>query len=85
MIRTVLQLASAALVIVALVVLPGCGGSKTPPAKTPAKTGHYEGDGHDHSKDKAVHTEGDGHDHSKDKAVHTEGDGHDHEKEGKTK
>jgi hypothetical protein len=60
MIRTVLQLASAALVIVALVALPGCGGSKTPPAKTPAKTGHYEGDGHDHSKDAGDHS---GHDH----------------------
>lgn len=74
MIRTVLQLASAALVIVALVALPGCGGPSAPPAKSPAKTGHHEGDGHDHSKDKAGHSEGDGHDHSKDK--------HDHEKEG---
>ena len=75
MIRTVLQLASVALVIVALVALPGCGGSNTPATKTPAKTGHYEGDGHDHGKDKTGHSEGDGHDHS----------GHDHEKEGEHK
>jgi predicted small lipoprotein YifL len=72
MIRTVLQLTSAALVILALVALPGCGGSKTPAAKTPAtktdaKAGHSEGDGHDHSKDKAAQSKGDGHDHSKDK------------------
>lgn len=62
MIRTVLQLTSAALVIVALVALPGCGDSKTPPAKAPAEAGHYEGDGHDHSKEKDDHS---GHDHEK--------------------
>lgn len=62
MIRTMLQLASAALVIVTLVALPGCGGSSTPPAGTPAQTGHYEGDGHDHSKDAGDHS---GHDHEK--------------------
>jgi predicted small lipoprotein YifL len=66
MIRTTFHFTSAALVIAALVVLPGCGGSNPPPAKkTPAKTGHFEGDGHDHSKDKHVHREGDGHDHEK--------------------
>ena len=85
MIRTMFKLATAVLVVAALVALPGCGGSNTPAKKTPAKTGHYEGDGHDHSKDKAGHSEGDGHDHSNDKTGHTEGDGHDHEKEGKTK
>ena len=67
MIRTVFKLSSAALVICALVALPGCGGSNTPAEKTPAKAGHSEGDGHDHSKDKTGHSEGDGHDHSKDK------------------
>lgn len=74
MIRTMLQLASAALVIAALVALPGCGGSTT----TPAETGHYEGDGHDHSTDKAGHHEGDGHDHGGD--AHDDS-GHDHESE----
>jgi len=73
MIRTMLKLATGALVVVALVALPGCGGSTTPAAKTPAKTSHYEGDGHDHSKDKAARSEGDGHDHSKD-----DHKGHDH-------
>lgn len=63
MIRTVFQLTSAALVIVALVSLPGCGGSNTPATDTPATTGHYEGDGHDHSADESAHSEGDGHDH----------------------
>ncbi len=62
MIRTMFQLASAVLVVAALVALPGCGGSKTPATKTPAKTGHFEGDGHDHSKDKDDHS---GHDHEK--------------------
>lgn len=80
MIRTMFKLATAALVVVALAALPGCGGSKPPATKTPpAKSGHYEGDGHDHSKDKAGHSEGDGHDHSKDKGDHKD---HDHEKEG---
>ena len=51
--------------------------TSAPAKKTPAKTGHYEGDGHDHSKDKAGHSEGDGHDHSKDK--------HDHEREAEHK
>jgi hypothetical protein len=59
MIRTMLQLAGAALVAIALAALPGCGGSKTPASKTPAKAGHYEGDGHDHSKDKSDHTDHD--------------------------
>lgn len=77
MIRNMLQLASAVLVVAALVAVPGCGGSKAPASKVPA--GHSEGDGHDHSKDKAGHAEGDGHDHSKDKDDHS---GHDHEKEG---
>jgi hypothetical protein len=63
MIRIMLQLASASLVVAALVALPGCGGSE-PPAAAPA-TGHYEGDGHDHSQDEAGHHEGDGHDHEK--------------------
>lgn len=63
MIRTMLQLASAVLVVAAVVALPGCGGSKSPASKTPpAKSGHYEGDGHDHSKDKGDHS---GHDHEK--------------------
>lgn len=65
MIRTVFHLTSAALVIVALAVTPGCGGSNTPAKNTPAKTGHYEGDGHDHSKDKGDHS---GHDHEKEGA-----------------
>lgn len=65
MIRTMFQLTTAALVIVALVALPGCGGSKTPVTKSPAETGHSEGDGHDHSKDNTGHYEGDGHDHEK--------------------
>ena len=60
MIRNMLQLASAVLVVVALVALPGCGGSKTPASKPAA--GHSEGDGHDHSKDKDDHS---GHDHEK--------------------
>ena len=77
MTRNMLQLVSAFLVIIALVALPGCGGSKTPASKAPA--GHSEGDGHDHSKDEAGHSEGDGHDHSKHKDDHS---GHDHEKEG---
>jgi len=81
MIRTMFKFTTAVLVVAALAVLPGCGGSSTPDTKTPAKSGHYEGDGHDHSDDKAGHHEGDGHDHSKDKAGHHEGDGHDHEKE----
>jgi predicted small lipoprotein YifL len=63
MIRTMLQLASAVLVVAAVVALPGCGGSKSPASKTPpAKSGHYEGDGHDHSKDKSDHS---GHSHEK--------------------
>jgi hypothetical protein len=66
MIRNVLQLSSVALIVVALVAIPGCGGSKAPTSKSPAKAAHSEGDGHDHSKDKAVHSEDDGHDHSKD-------------------
>jgi hypothetical protein len=70
MIRTMFQLASAVVVVAALVALPGCGGAKSPAGKTPASksaSGHREGDGHDHSKDKGDHS------------------GHDHEKEGKTK
>ena len=62
MIRTMFKLATAVLVVAALVALPGCGGTTTPAAKTPAKTGHFEGDGHDHSKDKGDHS---GHDHEK--------------------
>jgi hypothetical protein len=62
MIRTMFKLATVVLVVAALVALPGCGGAKTPAAKTPAKTGHYDGDGHDHSKDKGDHS---GHDHEK--------------------
>jgi major membrane immunogen (membrane-anchored lipoprotein) len=61
MIRTMFKLATAVLVVVALAALPGCGGSNPPAATSP--TGHYEGDGHDHSKDEAGHHEGDGHDH----------------------
>lgn len=77
MIRTLLQTASAVLVVAALVALPGCGGSQSPAKSTPAtQSGHYEGDGHDHSKDKTGHYEGDGHDHSKDAGDHS---GHDHE------
>ena len=52
MIRNMLQFVSAVLVVAALVALPGCGGSKAPAQKSPV--GHSEGDGHDHSKDKAV-------------------------------
>ena len=64
MIRTVLQLTSAALVIVGLVALPGCGGSQSPQTNAPtAESGHYEGDGHDHSAGESAHSEGDGHDH----------------------
>jgi hypothetical protein len=52
MIRTMSQLASAVLVVAALVALPGCGGSKSPAGKTPpATSGHSEGDGHDHEKE----------------------------------
>jgi hypothetical protein len=65
MIRTVFQLSSVALIAIALVATPGCGGSKAPASKSTAKTAHSEGDGHDHSKDKAAHSEDDGHDHSK--------------------
>ena len=80
MIRNLAQMAIAMLLVVSLVALPGCGGSKTPESK-PA-SGHHEGDGHDHSKDKTGHYEGDGNDHSKDKGDHS---GHDHEKEGEHK
>jgi hypothetical protein len=66
MIRTIIQFTSSVLVIAALAVLPGCGGSQTPPSNLPA--GHSEGDGHDHSKDKTEHSEGDGHDHSKEES-----------------
>jgi predicted small lipoprotein YifL len=59
MIRNMLQLASALLVVAALVALPGCGSK--PPAQKPA-AGHSEGDGHDHSKDKGDQS---GHDHAK--------------------
>lgn len=61
--RFYLQIASFVLVAVALVAAPGCGSQS--PAKKPADkaaAGHYEGDGHDHSKDKGDHT---GHDHEK--------------------
>ena len=50
--RFCVQLASVVLVAVSFVALPGCG-SQTPakkPADKPA-AGHFEGDGHDHSKD----------------------------------
>ncbi len=60
MIRTLLQLASVFLVVAALVALPGCGSSDTPPANTPETAGHYEGDGHDHSEHADDHA---GHDH----------------------
>lgn len=79
MIRALFKFTTAVLVVAALAVLPGCGGSKADKG-APAKSGHYEGDGHDHSKDKAGHHEGDGHDHSKDKDHD-----HDHEKEGEHK
>jgi hypothetical protein len=69
MIRTIIQFTSSVLVIAALVVLPGCGGSQAPASKKPAtEAGHSEGDGHDHSKDKVEHSEGDGHDHSKEES-----------------
>jgi hypothetical protein len=68
MIRTIFQFTSSVLVIAALLVLPGCGGSQAPASKPATEAGHSEGDGHDHSKDKAVHSEGDGHDHSKEEA-----------------
>jgi hypothetical protein len=48
-----------------LVAIPGYGDSTTPPAKTPGKTGHTEGDGHNHSKDKTGHANGGGHDREK--------------------
>lgn len=63
--RFFLQIASVAVVAVSLMAFPGCG-SKAPTSKPTA--GHYEGDGHDHSKDV-----------SKDSGDHK---GHDHEKEG---
>ncbi len=70
MIRTLLQFATAVLIVTALVALPGCGGSQPPTTETPAtQSGHYGGDGHDHSKDKTSHHEGDGHDHG-DHAAH---------------
>jgi hypothetical protein len=81
MIRTMFRVCSALCVVVALVAMPGCGGSTTE-KDTPAKSGHHEGDGHDHSKDKAGHHEGDGHDHSKDADDHSD---HDHEKEAEHK
>lgn len=62
MIRTMFTFATSVMVVIALAALPGCGGSRSPAKKTPAKTGHYEGDGHDHSKDKDDHS---GHDHEK--------------------
>ncbi len=60
MTRTVFQLAAVFLGAAALVALPGCSGSDTPAACTPESTGHYEGDGHDHSEHTADHA---GHDH----------------------
>jgi hypothetical protein len=60
MIRNMLQFVSAVLVVIALVALSGCGGSKAPDSKLPV--GHSEGDGHDHSKDKGDHS---GHAHEK--------------------
>ena len=75
MIRTLLQVAGAAVVAVALVALSGCGGSESPPDKAPAtQSGHYDGDGHDHGEE-AGHFEGDGHDHG-------EGAAHAHPTEG---
>jgi predicted small lipoprotein YifL len=68
MMRFALYVGSVALVVASLLVLPGCG-TKQPagaPAQKPA-TEHFEGDGHDHSKD--GHKD---HDH----------EGHEHEKEG---
>ena len=70
--RFCVQLASVVLVAVSFVALPGCG-SQTPTKKAADKpaAGHFEGDGHDHSKDA-----------SKDSGDHK---GHDHEKEGEHK
>lgn len=67
MIRNLLQLASAAVIVIALVGLSGCGSSSAPSTGSSTQAGHYEGDGHDHSKDTAGHHEGDGHDHEKEK------------------
>lgn len=64
MIRFYSQLAGVVVVVVSLVALPGCG-SSSPTSKSANKpaAGHYEGDGHDHSKDRGDHK---GHDHAKD-------------------
>ena len=55
--RFCLQMTSVVLVAISLTALPGCG-SQTPatkPSNEPAAS-HYEGDGHDHSKDDADHS-----------------------------
>jgi hypothetical protein len=48
--------------------LAGCS-SESPAEKTPAaQSGHYEGDGHNHSGEETAHFDGDGHDHGADAA-----------------
>jgi hypothetical protein len=62
MVRILLQLASFVLVVTALVLLPGCGSQSAASKTAPAESGHFEGDGHDHTKDVGDHS---GHDHEK--------------------
>lgn len=53
MMRSLMRCVSVAAVVVSLVFVSGCG-SKSPAGKSAGKSasGHSEGDGHDHSKDK---------------------------------
>lgn len=46
------------------VSLAGCGAKPANDATSNDQSGHYEGDGHDHSGEEAGHFEGDGHDHA---------------------
>lgn len=50
------------------VSLAGCGANSATDAAVSAQSGHYEGDGHDHSGEAAGHFEGDGHDHGNEDA-----------------
>jgi predicted small lipoprotein YifL len=63
MMRFCLQITSVVLVAMSLTALPGCGSQApaTKPSDEPT-AGHFEGDGHDHSKEAADHS---GHDHEK--------------------
>lgn len=76
MMRTLLPGTAAAFLVMALAAVSGCGSTTTPADNSPpSESGHYEGDGHDHSGDEAGHLAGDGHDHDGESAqVHpTEG------------